>query len=308
MSVTLSMEIELGWGSHDLTSFPTYISEDREEETKALKKILEICEEFDIRFSFDVVGHLFLEECDGHYNDDHPEGWFESDPGTSVSVDPEYYAPDLVDMIQRSPIEHEICTHTFSHALCNSFSNDALQWEIERVKKLHRAYCSRDPVSIVLPRHHPVDNSLLKEMGFKSVRKPFVNYKQPSSKPVKYFWKLSRSHPVADTREINGVVETYCTPHPSLTSPYLPNGRMNAHAAFRVLPLSIRQKLHRRYLVNGVDRAVRSGSNIHFWTHLYNIANEEQMTAVKPFFRYLSHCHESGKIDIKTMEELGSSI
>jgi len=63
--ITLSVEIELGWGHHDKPDGNPALSEDREVETKALRRLLAVCDEHRIPITFDIVGHLLHESCDG---------------------------------------------------------------------------------------------------------------------------------------------------------------------------------------------------------------------------------------------------
>ncbi len=112
--VTISIEIELGWGYHDIGDYRK-LSDGRVAETKALSRLLSLCEELHIPITFDVVGHLLLEKCGGNHDGPHPEGWFSADPGTDVSEDPLFYAPDLIQDIVDTDVDHEIGSHTFSH-------------------------------------------------------------------------------------------------------------------------------------------------------------------------------------------------
>jgi len=98
------MEIELAWGLHDLQNFSEAaesLSHKRKIETKTLASILNICEDYDISFTFDIVGHLFCSECTGKHSGPHPKGWFERDPGTNMQSNPHFYAPDLINMIKK---------------------------------------------------------------------------------------------------------------------------------------------------------------------------------------------------------------
>jgi len=307
MTVTLSMEIELAWGGHDLEEFSGYISKDRKKETETLKELLKICDKLGISFSFDIVGHLLLDNCSGHHDGGHPDGWFDADPGTNTNIDPEFYAPDLLEMILNADTDHEVCTHTFSHLLCDRVSEKIINWELQKEKDLHSDVSGNGPHSMVPPRHRSVRNGLLQKNGIKTVRKPIPGYSIPENKMSEYIWKLTRTHPVKEPIRVDGVLETYCTPHPSLTAPYLSNGRCPPHPAFRIIPRSVRQKIHKKYLIDGLERSIAADSYIHFWTHLYNLSNSEQMHPVKFFLQYLSERIDNGQTEIKTMAELNRS-
>ena len=112
-----SIEIELAWGWHDRERENRYesLSSDRTTETETLVWLLDIGDKYRIPFTFDIVAHLLCPSCDGSHAGPHSPGWFKEDPGTDVGTDPLFYAPDLVRMIQDARVDHEICTHTFSH-------------------------------------------------------------------------------------------------------------------------------------------------------------------------------------------------
>jgi hypothetical protein len=109
--LVISIEIELGWNRGGLS----WISDGRTVETEILRDLLTLCDRRKIPLSFDVVGHLFHDDCSGSHEGPHESGWFDLDPGTSLETDPEFYAPDIVRLIDRSDVRHEICTHSYSH-------------------------------------------------------------------------------------------------------------------------------------------------------------------------------------------------
>src|SRR5699024_9049508 len=101
---TFSLEVELGWGVVHYDQMG-YLSEDRAKETETLRKLLTLCDTYEITFSFDIVGHLFLDTPLNSYDTPHDEGWFDPIPKTGVSADPEFYAPDLVQMIRDAEMD-----------------------------------------------------------------------------------------------------------------------------------------------------------------------------------------------------------
>ena len=91
-TVTLSLEVELGWGVHDVDEYER-ISDRRERETDALERLLSACDKHGVPFSFDIVDHLFHAACSGEHDSPHRDGWFDEDPGTDWKTDPLFYAP-----------------------------------------------------------------------------------------------------------------------------------------------------------------------------------------------------------------------
>lgn len=130
--VCISSDFELAWASQ-------YVGLDRaldegNRTRRYLPVLLRAFDDFRIPVTWATVGHLFLESC-GNSNDTrlaHPEmprpphyrnrywayeegDWYQNDPCTSVSENPEWYASDLLDSIVESDVQHEIGCHSFSH-------------------------------------------------------------------------------------------------------------------------------------------------------------------------------------------------
>ena len=147
--------------------------------------IINTLDHYNIPITFATVGHLFLEKCTRgdhewmtpvpHY-DDHwkfTEGdWFQHDPYTDVHRDAEWYAPDLIRMIQKAKAHHEISTHTFTHIdfsdrLCPpQVADDEITASIEAMKPY-----GLKPESIVFPGGTYGNIEVLKKHGFKIYRK-----------------------------------------------------------------------------------------------------------------------------------------
>jgi peptidoglycan/xylan/chitin deacetylase (PgdA/CDA1 family) len=123
----ISADFEMAWAWRFSKTGKDYLKKG-EIERKNFPKILEILESYNIPITFSTVGHLFLEKCDkGDHDwmkriphfDDHwkfTDGdWYYHDPYSNYQEAPEWYAPDLIQMIIDSKVNHEIATHTFSH-------------------------------------------------------------------------------------------------------------------------------------------------------------------------------------------------
>ncbi|MFB6187153.1 MAG: hypothetical protein ABEI86_09845, partial [Halobacteriaceae archaeon] len=119
-----------------------------------------------------------------------------------------------------------------------------------------------------------------------------------------FVWMLSRNHPVTELDSTEELIRTYCTPHPSLTSPILPNGQQSEHPAFRLIPQQVRQRIHRDYLRSAIRRAAKEDKHVHLWTHTYNMANEAQYHGIKYCLRELAEQRSNGNLVIKRMKDL----
>lgn len=303
-TITISIEIELGWGVARFDKLDK-LSPGREAETTYLSRLLDLCDEHDIGITFDVVGHLFHESCEGDHGGPHPAGWWDVDPGTSVAEDPLFYAPDLVEDIQSREAGHEICTHTYSHVECDKVCPEVVAWEIERSNQVHRRHGIPASESIVPPRHGPPPADVLTERGVEIKRVPHYRaegVERPATRPGKLYEILIDRHPTSDPKVVDGVLETYSTEYTSLAAPYLRAGTYDPHPVYRTMPLSSRQRLHEWNLRRCLKAAEKS--DVHLWCHLYDLANERQWPQIESFIEQLGRRTDNDRFEVQTMREL----
>jgi len=305
MAVTISVEVELGWGVHDRPGAP-HLSEDGGPERAALRRLLDHCDRVGVPVSFDVVGHLLEDGCDGAHAGPHPDGWFEADPGTDADADPLFYAPTVGGEILGRRTDHELCTHTYSHVVCGDAAPETVAWELDRAQAQLRSLTGSATESAVPPRHSPPERATLRGAGIEVVRVSRDTSGRGRLARVREL--LVGPHPTFEPRLVDGVVETYCTSYPSLTASTLPSGRRPPPLPFRALPVGLRQRLHRRYLSRAVDAAVGSDGDCHLWCHLYDLANDAQWPPVRAFLTELGERRDRGEVDVATMAGLNERV
>jgi len=123
----ISADFEMAWAWRYTKTGSDHIQKGKIERDN-FPKIIKVLEDFNIPITFATVGHLFLESCKKNdhdwmaripHFDDHWKftkgDWYDHDPYSNYEDAPEWYAPDLIQMIIDSKVEHEIGTHTFSH-------------------------------------------------------------------------------------------------------------------------------------------------------------------------------------------------
>ncbi|MWG33184.1 polysaccharide deacetylase family protein [Halomarina oriensis] len=309
-TVTISLELELGWG---VTRFGMLdkISPGRERETTRLDALLDRCALSDVPITFNVVGHLLLAECDGHHEGPYPDDWWDIDPGSSVYEAPKFYAPDLVEAIRESPTPHEICTHTFSHIECAEVPEETVAHDLRTAHAAHERFGLDDVVSLVPPRHSTPPRDVLREVGIETVRVPHYRsseFGDPRTPLHKLREIITGPHPVAEPHLVDGVVETYSPVYKTLAAEYLPLGEYDTHPAYRWIPTSVGKRLHRRYHRRALDRAVETGGHVHFWSHLYDIATDEQWPQIDALLADIGERVERGELEVKTMAELNRDV
>jgi peptidoglycan/xylan/chitin deacetylase (PgdA/CDA1 family) len=162
-------------------------------ERENIPGILHLCDVYNIPITWATVGHLFLEECDKTNNLAHYElpripymeneywqyskgDWFDDDPCSNYLESPEWYCPDLIKMILKSKVKHEIGCHTFSHIDCRDeiCSKEVFENEINLCKNLANNF-RINLKSFVHPGHTIGNLNSLPELGLTSYRTDFGN-------------------------------------------------------------------------------------------------------------------------------------
>lgn len=307
MSVlSLSVEIELGWGQSLLPPnqrFRNLSDRYRSRETEMLRRLVRTCDENEVPITFDVVGHLLLDSCEGTHGGGHEDGWFAMDPGTAVEADPLFYAPDLVERVATAEVDHDIGTHTFSHVPCDEITPNTLEWELTQCGRLHEDTGLPAPTSFVPPEHREPPEDVLRANGIEAIRLPDGTYPSDGSLVTRFLWPFTRDPPAFDPVNSDGILHVYSTHSPSLTAVTLPQGAMQPHPSFRPIPKTIRKRAHRRYLTNALA-AVRDGSHVHLWTHLYDLSNDDQWPLVRSFIEEVGTVQRNTDVEVRTLDEL----
>jgi peptidoglycan/xylan/chitin deacetylase (PgdA/CDA1 family) len=196
-TVIISADFELAWAKRYSKKYLDPLApalEKARTERENLPKILELCEKHTIPITWLTVGHLFLESCTKIKGIPHPEiprpehfenewwnysgrDWFEHDPGTDYKTDPLWYCPDLIRMILKSKVKHEIGCHTFSHIDCRETvcNTELFTAEIEACQKAAEKIGIDKMESFVHPGHTIGNLSTLANLGFTNFRTDYAN-------------------------------------------------------------------------------------------------------------------------------------
>ena len=183
----VSADFELAWAFRFSRREPHPIEKARQSR-RNFPLLLKMFDEFEVPVTWATVGHLFLRSCgkgdhDWMHRIPHFENafwsyktgdWFDADPCTSWEKAKEWYAPDLIEMILKSRIRHEVGCHTFSHI---DFSDDrcpreVAEDEIKGCVDIAREWGIRLR-SFVFPAGTYGNYEILKKYGFSAYRKSF---------------------------------------------------------------------------------------------------------------------------------------
>jgi len=213
--ITITADFELAWAwRYSKSSDKPYslAIKKAKSERENVPKILEFCEKYKIPITWATVGHLFLEKCEKTNEIAHPQikrlkhfentywkyssnDWFEYDPCSDYINSPEWYCPDLIEMIQQSRVKHEIGCHTFSHIDCSDkfCAPDVFESEINECKKAAENY-GISLKSFVHPGHTIGNLTKLAELGFTSFQSDPGNILGYPVKHKNGLWELKRTY------------------------------------------------------------------------------------------------------------------
>jgi len=213
--ITITADFELAWAwcytkDNNKTLDIAILNATKEREN--IPVILSLCDRYEIPITWATVGHLFLKECKrengtihqeipkvqkyrGPYWDFNGDDWFEYDPGTNYQQAPEWYAPDLIEMILQSKVKHEIGCHTFSHIDCREevCQSELFEAEIIACKK-EAAKLGLELKSFVHPGHTIGHLDKLSQLGFSSFQTDYGNILGYPIKHKNGLWELKRTY------------------------------------------------------------------------------------------------------------------
>ena len=284
-NLVISADFELGW------AFRYSRKNNRPEEMADRARrnfpfLIKLFEEYNIKITWATVGHLFLRECKkGDHDWMHripfftnknwvfsKGDWFDCDPYSSIRDDKTWYAPDLIEKILNSRVEHEVGCHSFSHIdfsdknCPRKVAEDEIKACIEVAKQW-----DINLKSFVFPGGTYGNYQTLKEFGFTNYRK-ILDYEL--------------MQPVIDE---NGLVII------PVSTGLGNNG------------LGWTKEYFFKRLKKYIDKAVENGTVCHFWFHpsidewfLHNVFPE--------ILKYTSEKREEGKLRILTMTEIAKRV
>lgn len=151
--------------------------------------LLELFNKYNIPITWATVGHLFLEDCScnglPHAEMPRPEffenrnwsfhsgDWYQHDPCSDYRAEPAWYAPDLIDLILKSEVKHEIGCHSFSH-VDFTYKNCSPELADAELNECNKAAASKqlNLRSMVFPGGTIGNYEALKKQGIICYRKP----------------------------------------------------------------------------------------------------------------------------------------
>lgn len=305
-TVVISLDAELSWGFHDQPTMPA----DRVANARAAWPfLLSLFDAHELPATWAVVGHLFLTGCDGSHAD-HPAGaaWFDRDPGGRAGPDSEWFAPELIDEIRASEVDHEIGLHTFSHVEFGTPETTRAVASAELRESVAAAEAAGvTPESFVFPRNEIGYRELLAAHGFTCYRgrQPARWYEETdvpglgaAGKLATYAFGLSPPPIVEPTVDTDGVVD-------------LPASLFLF--SFEGMPRRAVEAVAGDPVVRQVEAGLAALEDepegvLHLWLHPNNITSERDRTRMAEVAGLVADARERYGIAVKTMGRVADRV
>ena len=211
---TLSADFELAWAWRFSKGMENPLEGAKRKARLArwnMPDLIRLCDQYKVPVTWATVGHLFLDSCECKEGKPHPElarlqhfengywkfaegDWYKDDPCSNLREAPEWYCPDLLDLIQQAEVKHEIGCHTFSHIDCRDAvcPPEVFRQELIECRRLAEQR-GIDLKTFIYPAHTVGNLHELPALGFSNYR---TNLGNVLGYPVHHgngFWEVKSS-------------------------------------------------------------------------------------------------------------------
>jgi peptidoglycan/xylan/chitin deacetylase (PgdA/CDA1 family) len=318
-ALVISLDFELHWGVRDKCAVDAPYRENLLGARKAVPRILDLFEEFDVAATWATVGFLFAESRQERekfspivrprYADARLNAYAEP-TGETEKDDPLHYAMSLISHIANRP-RQEIATHTFSHYYCQEpgETRDAFAADLSSAIAIaqHHGINVR---SIVFPRNQfrPGYEHVLNQAGIVCYR---------GNEPHWMYQPRPRSK------------ETLAVRAPRLLDHYLSvsgskvigwdeilqsNGLCDVRSSMFLRPYSTGPKslesIRLRRIANGIRSAAEQRGIFHLWWHPHNfgVNTNENLDFLRSVLEVFSRCRQTHAMKSLSMTEVASLV
>lgn len=301
---TLSLDFELIWGTQDLFGPEGFRKACLFERQRIIDDLLSLLDEFEIPATWCIVGHLFLDSCDGKHLDlkrpTHSwlhEDWFHHDPGGQENDRSVFLGRSLVKKVLACPTKQEIGFHSFSHVVWGDpgCSNEVAESEMAACLQA-AAWTGSRAVSFVFPRNRVGHLEVLAANGIRVFRGPGPR------------WYERDENPGAVGRLAHLLEVAAGTAGPTVLPQTMPGGLVNLPGSMIYLPahgirglIPVERRVRRA--LRGLDDAAELRRVFHLWFHPTNLADHyaQMMTGLREILHRVRVLREKGRLDSRPM-------
>jgi hypothetical protein len=276
--VTLSIDLELAWGSWDkITADDLRLAETAERPICAA--LVDLLDRYQVPASWLVVAAL-LDAASAR-----------SRPGTKSC----WYAPDVIERIVAAKVRHEIGSHGGRHIYFDRISASEAQDDLEFARNVHRAH-GLGFNSFVFPRGAVGHLDILAQSGLLVVRSHDVG-------PLR-----TANHGGRLAARAANFIDQFLPVPPQPSWPQALGRLIDIPGCMQILGRNglrrfVLPQVTRAKLMMGLKRARREGGTFHLWFHPSNFyyRRDEQLATLAWFLERAANEAGRGRIAFRTM-------
>lgn len=316
----ISLDFEKFWGVFDSMSCNDYDSNILAVDT-VIDRLLEMCEQYDIKLTFATVGFLFNKTKDkfrtntptllpSYTNPKHSPYNLIDTIGNSEDEDSINYAYNALQKIIKQGI-HEVSTHTYCHYYCLESGQTKAQFEADLQMAIKVGKDLNINIkSIVFPRNQ-INNEYLEvcsNNGITSYRgfenhaiyqpKPYGNSKNPLHRILRLsdaYFNITGTHTYdLDHLKSKDIINL---PSSNFFRPY--NKKLSFLEPFKV-----------KRATNAMTKAAKKNQLFHMWWHPHNFGSDidENFANLEKVFKTYRNLNHKYNFRSSTMTELASQL
>lgn len=301
-----SLDTELAWGYFDKYQEGRF-SKNGAREREAVRRLLDIFDEFEISVTWAVVGHMFFTSCEKceicpvlEWKGIHRS--FEQIYDTNDKL---WYGADIITLLQTRGSRHEIGFHGYTHKIFDESIMTEEEAKIE-ISEWQRLAVRKNitPFSAVFPRNRPGHLKAFKEAGY-------ICYRGKELHPNGTRIALLRK--AMNVFDLTFQVRTPLVYEPNLDE----NGLVNLPASRWLFGMNRRveafldaiglSNLRIQLMVNAVKRAAREGGVVHFWAHPEEFKTNRDFEKLRFLLKHVADEITNGSLHSVTMIDLARS-
>ncbi len=303
----ISLDTEIAWGwlpfeEKRKSFYPLY-----EKTREVIDRLIVLFEKYDIPATWAIVGKM-IEKEDSRNRVLEIADFFphlsnkkiNNDPELNKKENPYLVAPDIIEKIIASKVQHEIATHSYHHIHFGRYGKEQralVEKDIDAFLEVFDSY-DRKIESIVFPRNDIGFVDLLSEKGLRNYRGIdkvwYANWPSPFKKIL---------------QPLDGILPTA----PEVVDPIEnPDGMINIPGSmlFRIRHFGIRKNIPVGILktkgIKGLEAAVRKNKIFHLWFHPFNFGYkmDEHLNAFEAVLSKAAELRKSGQLDTVCMKDI----
>lgn len=302
-----SLDTELAWGYFDQYREGRF-SKSGVWERKAVQRILDIFDEFEISATWAVVGHMFFASCEKC--ELCPvldwKGKHRSFDQIYDTADQLWYGADVIDLLLTHGTRHEIGFHGFTHKVFDEriMTDAEAKTEITEWNRLS-ARKNITPYSVVFPRNRAGHLKAFKEAGY-------ICYRGDELRPKGSHISLLRK-----AMNVFDLIFQFRTP--LVYDPFLDDsGLVNLPASRWLFGMNRRiealldaiglSNLRIHPMITAVRRAARDGKIVHIWAHPEEFKSDKDFEKLRFLLKHVSEEIRAGSLQSVTMIDLARKV